>query len=145
VTGQDHPLGAGPGPIEADRLRHHVQLVLTDRSALSAGRAFGVLSAKTWRIADLGAKHAFLRAGLGWGGMPLDVVEADLAAGRLVRLTHGDPAVSAHAMTLSAVYAGATPPGPAGRWMIERLRRGSKGGAGRGAGPVHAGGFGSAW
>ncbi len=123
MTGQDHPLGADPGPIEADRLRHHVQLVLTDRSALSAGRAFGVLSAKTWRIADLGAKHAFLRAGLGWGGMPLDVVEADLAAGKLVRLTIGDPAVDGHAMTLSAVYRTATPPGPAGRWMIDRLRR----------------------
>ena len=28
-------------------------------------------SALTWRLADLGAKHAFLREGLGWGHMPL--------------------------------------------------------------------------
>ena len=123
VASPDHPLSGDPGPIGLDRLGQHVQLVLTDRSALSAGREFGVVSARTWRIADLGAKHAFLRAGLGWGGMPLDVVEADLAAGKLVRLTIGDPAVSMHAMTLSAVYRTATPPGPAGRWMIERLRR----------------------
>ncbi len=100
-----------------------MQLVLTDRSALSSGREFGVLSSKTWRIADLGAKHAFLLAGLGWGGMPLDVVEADLAAGRLVRLTIDDPAPRVHVMTLSAVYPTAAPPGPAGRWLIERLRR----------------------
>lgn len=123
VAAPHHPLAAEPGPIGFDRLGQHVQLVLTDRSALSAGREFGVLSAKTWRIAELGAKHAFLRAGLGWGGMPLDVVEADRAAGRLVVLTIDDPAVSAHAVTMSAVYPTAAPPGPAGRWLIERLRR----------------------
>src|SRR5438309_8177420 len=50
----------------------HRQLVLTDRSELSQGKEFGVFSANTWRLADLGAKHAFLRAGLGWGGMPVD-------------------------------------------------------------------------
>jgi DNA-binding transcriptional LysR family regulator len=123
VASPRHPLGAGPRPVTFDSLGQHVQLVLTDRSALSTGREFGVLSAKTWRIADLGAKHAFLRAGLGWGGMPFDVVEADLAAGSLVRLTIDDPAQSAHVMTLSAVYPTAAPPGPAGRWLIERLRR----------------------
>jgi DNA-binding transcriptional LysR family regulator len=123
VASPHHPLGADTGPIGVDRLGQHVQLVLTDRSALSAGREFGVLSARIWRIADLGAKHAFLRAGLGWGGMPLNVVEADLAAGTLVRLTIGDPAVSLHTMTMSAVYWTVTPPRSAGRWMIERLRR----------------------
>jgi len=33
-----------------------------------------------------GIAHAFLVAGLGWGDMPLPVVAADLAAGRLVRI-----------------------------------------------------------
>jgi DNA-binding transcriptional LysR family regulator len=119
VASPGHPLAADRRPVGIDSLRQHVQLVLTDRSALSAGREFGVFSTRIWRIADLGAKHAFLRAGLGWGGMPLDVVEADLAGGRLVRLTIDDPAMNGHVMTLSAVY----PPGPAGRWLIERLRR----------------------
>jgi len=122
VASPHHPLGADRRPLSVDTLGQYVQLVLTDRSALSAGREFGVFSAKTWRLADLGAKHAFLRAGLGWGGMPLNVVEADLAAGRLVRLQIDDPAPSGHFMTLSAVYPTATPPGPAGRWLIERLR-----------------------
>jgi DNA-binding transcriptional LysR family regulator len=123
VASPRRPLGADSGAIAFDRLGSHVQLVLTDRSRLSAGREFGVLSAKTRRIADLGARHAFLLAGLGWGGMPLDVVEADLAAGRLVRSTIYDPAPSLHVMTLSAVYATARPAGPAGRWLVERLRR----------------------
>jgi hypothetical protein len=34
----------------------------------------------------LGAKHAFLRAGLGWGGMPFAMVERDLADGLLVEI-----------------------------------------------------------
>ncbi len=61
--------------------------------------------------------------GSGLGGMPLDVVEADLAAGRLIRLTIDEPGQNNHVLTLTAVYPAATPPGPAGRWLIERLRR----------------------
>jgi DNA-binding transcriptional LysR family regulator len=123
VAAPRHPLCAGQVPISYDRIRQCTQLVLTDRSALSAGREFGVISANTWRIADLGAKRAFLCAGLGWGAMPIDAVESDIAAGRLIRLTSGDPAQDAHVMRLSAVYPTATPPGPAGRWLIDQLRR----------------------
>ena len=50
------------------------------------GRNFGVLSPLTWRLADLGAKHAFLKAGLGWGHMPLHMVKADLDSGALVKI-----------------------------------------------------------
>ncbi len=50
---------------------------------------------------DLGAKHAFLRAGLGWGSMPLDVVEADIAAGVLIALKFEDgPAPGGFVMPL---------------------------------------------
>jgi hypothetical protein len=28
-----------------------------------------VVSRRTWRLADLGAKHALLREGIGWGNM----------------------------------------------------------------------------
>ena len=73
-------------------------------------------------LADLGAKHCFLRAGLGWGGMPLDVVTADHAGGQLVQPMIDDLASRGHVMSLSAVYPTVAPPGPAGRWLIERLR-----------------------
>ena len=63
----EHPLAALPAPILRSVAAEHVQLVLTDRSSLTAGRNFGVMAAQTWRLGDLGAKHAFLRAGLGWG------------------------------------------------------------------------------
>ena len=66
------------------------------------GRTFGVLGGRIWRLADLGAKHAFLVAGLGWGHMPLPIVAADLAAGRLVRIKLEGP--QPMIMTMHAIY-----------------------------------------
>lgn len=83
VVAQDHPLAAIEGAIPTDVLRRYVQLVLTDRSALTEGRDYGVLSTQTWRLADLGTKHAMLLAGLGWGSMPTHLVADDVDAGRL--------------------------------------------------------------
>lgn len=120
VASPSHALAAQPGPIRREELARHVQLVLSDRSHLSEGRDLGVCSPRTWRLSDLGAKHAFLRAGLGWGGMPLHLVEEDLASGALVRLTIEAMAL-AERMPLSAIYRTDSPPGPAGRWLIDRL------------------------
>jgi DNA-binding transcriptional LysR family regulator len=44
-----------------------------------------VLSPLTWRLADLGAKRAFLKAGLGWGHMPSHMMMADIESGALVK------------------------------------------------------------
>ncbi|MEP9379097.1 LysR family transcriptional regulator [Aquabacter sp. CN5-332] len=122
VAAREHPLAAHSGVIPKEELARHVQLVLTDRSDLSAGREFGVMSPSTWRLADLYAKHAFLIGGLGWGGMPLHAVERDIAEGRLVALSIEDVPPEGLLMPMSAVYPASTPPGPAGRWLIERLK-----------------------
>jgi DNA-binding transcriptional LysR family regulator len=113
-----HPLARRAGPIPASELAQHVQLVLTDRTDVTAGRDFGVISPRTWRLADLGAKHEFLRAGLGWGGMPEAMIAGDLADGALVRLA----VATSPPITMAAAYRPDAPPGPAGRWFIERLR-----------------------
>ena len=86
VVSPSHPLAARRGVIPASALAKHVQLVLSDRTVLTKGRDFGVLSPLTWRLADLGAKLAFLRAGLGWGHMPLHMVKADLDEGTLTKI-----------------------------------------------------------
>src|SRR5882672_936379 len=122
VASPTHPLASLKGPIPARVLAQHRQLVLTDRSELSQGKDFGVFSANTWRLADLGAKHAFLRAGLGWGGMPVGVIETDLASGSLVRIDLEDVPNANLVMPMSAVFRTDRPPGPAGRWLIERLK-----------------------
>jgi len=118
VAHPDHPL-ARPGKVTCAEANDHVQLVLTDRSSLTAGRDFGVMSVKSWRLADLGSKHALLLAGLGWGSMPKFMVSDDLKRGRLVRL-----AIDAWdnlQYDFHTVHRRDTPPGPAASWLMERL------------------------
>lgn len=121
VAAPCHPLGQSQGGVTGEELARHVQLVLTDRTELSKGREFSVMSPRNWRLADMGAKHAFLLAGLGWGGMPLEMVERDLREGALVELQLLD-APSHEQMVMSAAYRADAPPGPAGRWFVEQLK-----------------------
>lgn len=120
-----HPLASHSGPIPARELAQHVQLVLSDRSRLTEGRDFRVVSEKTWRISDLGAKHAFLKQGVGWGGMPLHVVRDDIEKGMLVPLAIEESDLSTR-IAMSAFYRADRPPGPAGRWLIQQLKEQSE-------------------
>jgi DNA-binding transcriptional LysR family regulator len=111
---------AGLGqPIRLRDVIDETQLVLTDRSAITQGTDYGVQGKNIWRLADLGAKHALLRAGLGWGHMPLWMVEDDLANKRLVAIILEGPA--AGIMPFQAIYPTNTLPGPAGRWFLDRV------------------------
>ena len=122
VAARDHPLTLHKGKIPKEVLGKYTQIVLTDRSELSEGRDFGVMSPTTWRLADLGAKHSFILNGLGWGGMPLHGVRQDLEDGRLVALAIEDVPPGGLNVAMSAVWQTRSPPGPAGRWFIERLK-----------------------
>lgn len=119
VVAPTHPLAMIEGPVSTVHVGDHVQLVLTDRSSLTQGSDFGVFSPQTWRLADLGAKHALLLQGLGWGGMPEHQVAGDLAAGRLVRLDL--PSFPAEHYAFFGLYRADTPLGPAARWLLDRL------------------------
>jgi DNA-binding transcriptional LysR family regulator len=123
LCSSDHPLAAVKGKIPKDVLAQHTQIVLTDRSELSKGREFGVMSPLTWRLADLFAKHHFLLNGLGWGGMPLHIVRKDIEEGRLSVLRIEDVPPEGLVLPMSAVWQTSSPPGPAGRWFIERLKQ----------------------
>jgi DNA-binding transcriptional LysR family regulator len=118
VAAPEHPL-TQMGKISAAMARDHIQLVLTDRSSLTQGREFGVLSVRSWRLADLGAKHALLLAGLGWGNMPKAMVSDDLKRGRLVRLDIESE--SDFVFHFHSLYRSGAPPGPAAYWLMERL------------------------
>src|SRR5258705_2904621 len=110
VAAPSHPLAlcAANAPGAA---RNHTQLVLTDRSSLTDGNDFGVLGARSWRLADLGAKHALLLAGIGWGNMPEPIVRDDLAAGCLKHLVLSQaPGRLYH---LEGIYFTQRPPRPA--------------------------------
>ena len=121
VAAPSHPLARGR--LAPGAGREHIQLVLTDRSPLTAGRDFSVVSDRTWRLADLGAKHQLLREGIGWGHMPLPLIEADLVTGALVRLDmpdHGGVTYS-----FDGIYRSDTPPGPAAAWLLDRFAQAS--------------------
>jgi DNA-binding transcriptional LysR family regulator len=121
VVAPDHPLAALEGPIDTHVLHQHVQLVLTDRSSPTAGRDYGVLSGRAWRLADLGAKHSMLLAGLGWGNMPSHLVHNDIAQGRLkvIRPVEFDSRVAQ--LVMCGAYLADHRLGPAGQWMIDHL------------------------
>jgi DNA-binding transcriptional LysR family regulator len=120
VAAPSHPLArAGVRPGES---RRHLQLVLTDRSPLTEGREFSVLSPLTWRLGDLGAKHSLLKEGLGWGNMPRGMVAGDLASGVLVELDLPEKP-GAH-YRVSALWRRDTRLGPAASWLVDAFKEG---------------------
>src|SRR5881392_2728297 len=114
-----HPLASHKGVIPQSTLNQHVQLVLTDRSTLTKGQNYGVFSQNVWRLADMGARHAFLRAGFGFGHMPRFMVEDDIKSGKLRVVRVQMPSNVRPLMPMRAVYRKDAPPGPAGRWLIK--------------------------
>lgn len=124
VAAPTHAMARCPGPIPLHEAEAQTQLVLTDRSDLTQGVDLGVQSKNTWRLSDLGAKHAFLLAGLGWGHMPRPMVQDDLAAGRLSALTLEGPAPGL--LPMQAIHKADALPGPAARWLLDRVRQAPK-------------------
>lgn len=118
VAAPNHPLASTEGNVPGAG-REHTQLVLSDRSQLTKDKEFAVLSNRTWRLADLGAKHMLLREGIGWGNMPKPMIQEDLDSGRLVQLELSEYASGQY--TFDAIYRTDAPPGPAARWLIERF------------------------
>jgi len=122
VVAPHHRLATYQGVIPAAVLAQYTQLVHTDVANLTRTCGFALQSQRTWRLAHLETKLAFLRAGLGFGILPLSMAVADLANGTLVQIQTEHAPLGGHLMAMSAVYRKDSPPGPAGRWFIERLR-----------------------
>ena len=118
VAAPNHPLVRNR-PNAPGAARHHRQLVLTVRTPFTEGPDKGIFASDTWRLADLGAKHDLLLAGIGWGNMPEPNVRADLAAGRLVQLEL--PEAKSGRYSFQALYRTDQPPGPAAAWLIQRF------------------------
>jgi len=123
VVSPQHPLAAHRGRVPLAVLAEYIQISHIDRCDLSRGLGARTSFPKMWRLSHLGAKLAFLRAGFGFGGMPLHAIQADLAGGKLVEITPEDAPPGGHVVQMEAVYRTDSPPGPAGRWFIDRLKQ----------------------
>jgi DNA-binding transcriptional LysR family regulator len=123
VAAARHPLAAQRGQIPLDILAKYIQITHMDLSDLSGGYEPRLKIPRVWRLSHLGAKLAFLRAGFGFGGLPLHVIEADLASGKLVEITTEDAPLGGRMLEMWAIYRTESPPGPAGRWFIDRLKK----------------------
>jgi DNA-binding transcriptional LysR family regulator len=121
VVAPFHPLAAIKGEIESHALDHHVQLVTTDPSPITQGVDHGVLSSRTWRLADIGVKKSMLIAGLGWGNMPLHLIGDELAAGTLKRIMPTSFDTLTARVVLGAAYVSESSLGPAAQWMLEHF------------------------
>ena len=120
VAAADHPIGKLKRQLTLADVRNETQLVVSDASGLTRGRDFNVLSFKIWRVSDVATKHMFIRSGLGWGGLPVSLVQEDVRRGRLVHLQL--PAFEQGGYPIYSVSKVANPPGPAASWLIDEIR-----------------------
>jgi DNA-binding transcriptional LysR family regulator len=120
VVSARHPLAKKRGRIRSADLDEHVQIVLSER-AEAAVPDQGVISSRTWRVHDLTTKREMLRAGLGWGNLPVHLARADLDKGRLVRIRPEAWADDEHTIHLALIYRRDTTLGPAHRWVLDQL------------------------
>ncbi len=120
VASARHPLASFDGAIPKARLAEAVQLVLSERGVEGVSDQ-GVLSPRTWRLADLQTKYAMIRAGLGWGNLPEHLVKRDLETGKLVRIRPEGWIEEEEDVLLFVVYQSETTFGPAHRWLVQEL------------------------
>jgi DNA-binding transcriptional LysR family regulator len=123
VVSAQHPLATHRGQIPLAVLAEHIQITHIDLSDISGSYEPRLKIPRVWRLSHLGAKLAFLRAGFGFGALPLPLIEADLACGRLVEITTRDAPRGGRLIEMWAIYRTDSPPGPAGRWFIDRLKQ----------------------
>lgn len=120
VVSPQHPLASVRGRLSRQQIVGAVQIVLSERGERGVDDQ-GVLSLRTWRVADLHTKHMMLRAGLGWGNLPEHLVRDDLRAKRLVAIKPDVWDEQASKLSLYGVYRSDATIGPAHRWLLDRL------------------------
>ncbi|WP_206933514.1 LysR substrate-binding domain-containing protein [Roseococcus thiosulfatophilus] len=123
VVAPFHPLAMLRRPASRGDLEAHVQLVLSD-PVDPGGASYGLSSARLWRFVDLGRRMDFLLAGFGWCRMPEHLIAGLIEQGRLVPLPLEDDPAPSGELVIYAAHRRDHAPGPAGRWLLDRLRQG---------------------
>jgi DNA-binding transcriptional LysR family regulator len=122
VASHDHPLSIQGSDLSRKEVSKHVQLIIIDKTNVSKDLNFGVVSPKLWKLTDLSVKRECLLAGLGWGSMPYQMVKQDIEDKRLIPLKIKDMSEMFFLMPMSVAVNSSNPPGPAGRWLVNKLK-----------------------
>jgi DNA-binding transcriptional LysR family regulator len=122
VVAPHHPLAAVRSALSREQIAGAVQIVLSERGGQGVDDQ-GVLSLRSWRVADLHTKHMMLRAGLGWGNLPEHLVREELRAERLVAIRPQEWNEQDSRISLYGVYRSDATIGPAHRWLLDQLGR----------------------
>lgn len=119
VAAPEHPMSTAHPPVSAVIVRDNFQIVIADPTEHTRGKDFHVHAFNTWRVADSTTKHALILAGLGWGGLPIWMVNEDIRNGRLVELSLEPYPPTEY--ILFAIRAVDRPYGPAATWLADRF------------------------
>lgn len=121
VVAPQHPLAGLPEPLPATELMRHRVIAVADTTRNPEGLTVGILPGQdVLTLPTLRDKQEALRRGLGCGHMPTYLVQADLAAGSLVRKQVDQPQRVA---TLHLAWRQkGREPGKALQWWLEHLR-----------------------
>lgn len=116
VVAPQHALARLKPPVPRVELNAYIHLNVTDRSADNPH----LPEAKQWQMADLSTLVHFIKAGFGWGFLPLHLVKGDLEQGSL-----GSLELDSHppSFELKLIYLKTEPPGPVGLALAQRLKQ----------------------
>ncbi len=121
VAAKRHRLSALSAPVATRSLVGETQIVVSQHSK-APGPDHGVLSASTWRVADMSTKRELIIAGLGWGSLPHELVAGDLEKGDLCELSLEEWGGRPSTVDLSVVARAGAVLGPAGQWLLGALQ-----------------------
>jgi len=72
--------------LEPEQMKPFVQVIVRDSASVEGRNYFVVPGALSWTVADQQTKKDLIVHGMGWGHMPMHLVERELRAGKLVSL-----------------------------------------------------------
>ncbi|WP_167796631.1 LysR family transcriptional regulator [Serratia proteamaculans] len=122
VASNTHPLSLKSSNLSRKEVSKYIQLIIIDKTNASKDLSFGVVSPKVWKLTDLSVKRDLLLAGLGWGSMPYQRIRQDIEEKRLTPLKIKDMSEEFFLMPMSVAVNSSNPPGPAGRWLVNKLK-----------------------
>lgn len=101
-------------------LRHYNQIILADSSRHSPKISTGVLEGgKSFTLSEISFKKEMIMQGLGWGGLPLEMVKSELTKNILVPIKTTQ--IKEREMEIFLVHDPKKPMGPVARELWEKM------------------------